>query len=304
MSYEIPNEFKRDLKNFLNFLVLEKGLSENTRLSYEHDLKTYAQFLVSKSIKNFASSNEELVTQFLELLSDMGLAATSRSRYLSSIRSLHKYLLSVGKASYDFTDLIDLPKIRRSLPEILSVEEINRIIEAIDTSSYAGVRNRTIVEVMYACGLRVSELINLEINNIIFDAEILRIFGKGSKERIVPIGSHALNWLHLYLNNVRGHFYKTGVSYNIVFLNQRGGKFTRMGIWKLLRQYAEKARISKDVHPHMFRHSFATHLLEGGADLRAVQEMLGHSDISTTQIYTHLDKEYIKEVHKIFHPRS
>jgi integrase/recombinase XerD len=304
MKKELPKEFKIDLKNFLDFLFLEKGLSENTRLSYEQDLRTYAQFLMTNNIKGFSFSNEKVVAEFLELLSDMGLAVTSRSRYLSSIRSLHKYLLATGKASYDFTDLIDLPKIRRSLPEILSVEEINKIIESIDTSNYIGVRDRAIVEVMYACGLRVSELINLEINNIIFDAEILRVLGKGSKERIVPIGSQAMNWLYLYLNNVRGNFYKAGVSQNIVFLNRRGNKFSRMGIWKLLRQYTDKAQISKEVHPHMFRHSFATHLLEGGADLRAVQEMLGHSDISTTQIYTHLDKEYIKEVHKTFHPRS
>ncbi len=160
------------------------------------------------------------------------------------------------------------------------------------------------MEVLYACGLRVSELINLELNQIIFDAEIVRVFGKGSKERNVPIGSIALNWLNLYINNVRSQFYRAGISGNTVFLNQKGNKFSRMGIWKLLRNYAKLAGIKKDVHPHMFRHSFATHLIEGGADLRAVQEMLGHSDISTTQIYTHLDRDYLREVYHSFHPRS
>lgn len=300
----LPISFQRDIKSFLNFITLEKGLAENTRLSYENDLKNYAEFLLSQNINSFSESNEKIVANFLNLLSDMGLSAASRSRYLSSIRSLHKFLINSGKTSYDFTDLLELPKIRRSLPEILTIDEINAMLNAVNTSTYVGIRDRAIMEVLYACGLRVSELINLEINQILFDAEILRVFGKGSKERIVPIGSYALNWLHIYLNNVRGHFYKSGISGNIVFLNQKGNKFSRMGVWKLLRHYANTAGILKQVHPHMFRHSFATHLLEGGADLRAVQEMLGHSDISTTQIYTHLDKNYIKEVHKSFHPRS
>jgi integrase/recombinase XerD len=300
----LPLDFIRDLKGFLNYISLEKGLSENTRFSYEHDVKTYAEFLVSHNITSFSESNENLVTEFIELLSEMGLAASSKSRYLSSIRALHKYLVSIGKSKNDFTDLIELPKIRRALPEVLSFAEVNAIIEAADTSCPAGLRDRAIMEVLYACGLRVSELINLELNQIIFDAEIVRVFGKGSKERIVPIGSIALNWLNLYINNVRSQFYRAGISGNTVFLNQRGKKFSRMGIWKLLRNYAKLAGINKDVHPHMFRHSFATHLIEGGADLRAVQEMLGHSDISTTQIYTHLDRDYLREVYHSFHPRS
>mgnify|MGYP001044969149 FL=1 len=300
----LPFDFIRDLRGFLSYISLEKGLSENTCSSYENDIKTYAEFLLSQNISTFTESNEKLVSQFIEVLSEIGLAASSKSRYLSSIRALHKYLVSIGKSTTDFTDLIELPKIRRALPEVLSFAEINAMIEAADTSNSAGLRDRAIMEVLYACGLRVSELINLELNQIIFDAEIVRVFGKGSKERIVPIGSIALNWLNLYMNNVRSQFYRTGISGNIVFLNQKGGKFSRMGIWKLLRNYAKIAGIEKDVHPHMFRHSFATHLIEGGADLRAVQEMLGHSDISTTQIYTHLDRDYLREVYHSFHPRS
>lgn len=295
---------KRDIKNFLDYIIFEKGLSENTLEAYTHNLNAYSQFLLENDIADFAISDDSRVTQFIAELAELGLSTSSRSRYLSCVRSFHKYLFATGKSTKDFTDMLEMPKQSRLLPETLSYDEIAKIIEQVDTSTYAGTRDRAMLEMLYACGMRVSELIELTASNVYFDAEIVRIFGKGSKERLVPIGKPALFWLNEYLTKVRPIFYRPEKSGASIFLNQHGGQLSRMGLWKILRQYADAAGIEKDVHPHLFRHSFATHLLEGGADLRAVQEMLGHSDISTTQIYTHLDKEYIKEVHKTFHPRG
>lgn len=209
----------------------------------------------------------------------------------------------MDKNAIDISENIEMPKLKRHLPETLTAEETDKIITLPDISTPAGIRDRAMLETLYACGLRVSELINLSARDIIVDAEIVRVFGKGSKERLVPIGSHALNWINEYLSKVRPMLIKTGKSETALFLNMRGSKLSRMGIWKIIKQYSDLAGI-RDVHPHTFRHSFATHLLEGGADLRAVQEMLGHADIATTQIYTHIDREFIKEVHKTFHPRA
>jgi integrase/recombinase XerD len=232
------------------------------------------------------------------------LTAASRSRYLSSIRSLHKFLLSSRIVDKNISENIDIPKSEKKLPETLTINEVNAILEVPNTEKPAGIRDRAILETLYACGLRVSELCNIKTKDILFEAEIIRVFGKGSKERIVPIGSSALEWIDRYLHRVRHLFAKQSKTEDILFLNQRGAKLTRMYIWKLVQKCAITAEIQVSVHPHIFRHSFATHLLEGGADLRAVQEMLGHADISTTQIYTHLDRDYIKEVHKTFHPRG
>jgi len=196
------------------------------------------------------------------------------------------------------------PKLSKTLPSVLSVEEIDKILSVPDTSDKLGLRDKSILEMLYACGLRVSELIELKISNLFFDEEIIRVFGKGSKERLVPVGSSAIKWTKMYLVKSRPMLQKKSRSEGIVFLNNRGTKLSRMGIWKIVERYAKEAGIEKNVHPHTFRHSFATHLLEGGADLRAVQEMLGHADISTTQIYTHIDRDYIKQVHRDFHPRG
>ncbi len=294
----------RELKNFLNYLNIEKGLSQNTLSSYKTDLENFTLFLEEHQIFSFSKVATKNISDFLIVLDEIGLSVTTKSRYLSSIRGLFKYLLAESIIDKDVTEKIDLPKTRRKLPDILSVNEVFAIINAPDTNKLAGKRDRAILETMYACGLRVSELISLEIRNIIFDDEIIRVFGKGSKERLIPIGTEALNWISIYLQDVRPHFNKFSLGNDILFLNQRGKPLTRMGIWKILKFYTQLAGIEKQVHPHTFRHCFATHLLEGGADLRAVQEMLGHSDISTTQIYTHIDREYIKEVHKTFHPRS
>jgi integrase/recombinase XerD len=301
---ELTKEINRELNQFIQFISLEKGLSDNTKISYSHDLKQFAEFLNSNNVTGYTKAETTNITEFMQVLDEFGLSVTSRSRYLSSIRSLYKFLFSSGIVDKNITDVIDLPKTSRKLPDTLTIDDINNILEQPDTNKPAGIRDRAILETMYACGLRVSELCGLKQRDVIFDAEIIRVFGKGSKERIVPIGSSALNWIIEYIKKARHLFIKKADTDDILFLNQRGTKLSRMSIWKILDYSARNAEINVHVHPHMLRHSFATHLLEGGADLRAVQEMLGHSDISTTQIYTHLDRDYIKEVHKTFHPRA
>lgn len=300
---EIDLAFARDIKNFKSYLILEKGLSDNTVKSYDSDLKRFAEFLAMSAVKSFQMATAEDISQFLVLLHEAGLNNTSKARYLSTLRSFYKYLLINKKIEEDITESVDVPKIGRKLPDTLSYLEVEKILAAPDTESLAGIRDKAILEVMYACGLRVSELTGLSAKDIIIDSEIVRVFGKGSKERIVPIGSVALEWIAKYIAEVRPKFIKMNNLNETLFLNQKGGKLTRMAIWKFIDKYTKLAMIEKKVHPHTFRHSFATHLIEGGADLRAVQEMLGHSDISTTQIYTHLDRDFIKSVHKSYHPR-
>jgi len=301
---DIPKAFIRELTQFINYISLEKGLSENTKVSYKHDLVTFAQFLHQEDISRYSNADSASITKFLYELSELGLTASSRSRYLSSIRSLYKFMYADGIASSDPSETIELPKSGRKLPETLTIDEVFSILEQTDTTDKLGLRDRAILETMYACGLRVSEVINLTQRNVLFDAEVLRVFGKGSKERIVPIGHSALEWVENYRMKSRTILKKESPTNDILFLNSRGKKLSRMGLWKIVAKATQQANISAKVHPHTFRHSFATHLLEGGADLRAVQEMLGHSDISTTQIYTHLDREFLKEVHKSFHPRG
>jgi integrase/recombinase XerD len=300
----LSKEIRRELNQFIQYISFEKGLSENTKISYLHDLEQYAEYLNSKGIKSYGNAESNHITGFLSLLSELGLSVTSRSRYLSAIRGFHKYLLSAGACSKNIAEIIDLPKAGRKLPDTLTINDIDKLLDQPDVSKPAGIRDRAILETMYACGLRVSELCDLKQRDVIVDAEIIRVFGKGSKERIVPIGSSALHWIEQYQIMARHLFIKKADTDDVLFLNQRGSKLTRMGIWKILDKAARMAQLKVHVHPHMLRHSFATHLLEGGADLRAVQEMLGHSDISTTQIYTHLDRDYIKEVHRTFHPRA
>jgi integrase/recombinase XerD len=291
------------IKEFLTYISLEKGLSENTKESYKIDLKNYREFLKSLDIEEIADVKDDDVYNFINYLAELGLAASTRARYISSIKGFHKYLNAVGISDSNPAELLQIPKNSKNLPDTYSINDIQSIIDAIDISKNAGIRDRAIFETLYACGLRVSELINIRQRDIIRDAEIIRVVGKGSKERIVPIGQSALDWIKKYQSEVRPLFLKGKETDDILFLNQRGKGLTRMGIWKLLKKYATSVGL-ENAHPHIFRHSFATHLLEGGADLRAVQEMLGHSDISTTQIYTHLDKEFIKEVHRTFHPRA
>jgi integrase/recombinase XerD len=301
---ELPKPMIRELSQFIHYISLEKGLSKNTKTSYEHDLLAYADFLSEINIIKYSLAKSENISKFLTTLSDLGLTAVSKSRYLSAIRGLYKFQYANAEIDNDISEIIDLPKTSRKLPDVMSYEDIEKLLNTPQIANKAGIRDRAILETFYACGLRVSELIELKQRNIMSDIGVIRVLGKGSKERIVPIGDSALFWINEYQNKVRVHFNKKSDALDTLFLNQRGTALSRMGIWKLVDKYANLAGLEIHVHPHLFRHSFATHLLEGGADLRAVQEMLGHSDISTTQIYTHLDKEYIKEVHKSFHPRG
>ncbi len=299
----LPKPFIRQIKQFIEYVSLEKGLSENTIVSYKNDLNNLAQFLYSMELETFENAVKEDLIAFLFYIADLGLSNSTRARYLSTFRSFFKYLLSEGYIKTDISETVEMPKPKRKIPDTLSYFEINSIINAPDTETEAGIRDRAMLEVLYACGLRVSELLTIQRKDILTEMEIVRVIGKGSKERFVPIGKAALEWLNAYLVRVRPQI--AGIaSADVVFLNQRGKPMSRMGFWKILKKYTDQSGILKNVHPHIFRHSFATHLLEGGADLRAVQEMLGHSDISTTQIYTHIDREYLKEVHKTFHPRS
>lgn len=303
MNEDYPFQIKKELKDFFNFIKLEKGLSANTITAYKYDLDSYAKFIYANGCSSINDVTINVLTSFFEELYSLCLTEVTRNRYLASIRGLHKYLFNNNKISRDVSELIEVPKTQRNLPEVLTVEMIDNIINSIDVSTPVGVRDRAMIELLYACGLRVSELINLTHRDLFLDDEMLRIFGKGSKERIVPVGSEAIFWLKKYLTQARGLFLKNNTVDNI-FLNQRGNYLTRMGIWKIIDKYAKQAGVQFQVHPHIFRHSFATHLLEGGADLRVVQELLGHSSINTTQIYTHLDRSYLKEVHRTFHPRA
>ncbi len=298
------DNFKVYLQQYHSFLKFEKGLSQNTLISYLHDLEIYIKFINSKGINKFSDIKYNDLKEFIAELSDLYYSNATLARYIASIRGLHSFLFNTEKVNEDVSEFLEVPKLKRELPDILSYEMIENILAQIDISTYLGMRDRAMVELFYACGLRVSELIELRFRDIFFDDEIVRILGKGHKERIVPIGSEAINWIVNYKKNARGFLLKEMQDNDIIFLNQRGRKLTRMGIWKIIDKYAKRAEINFQVHPHCFRHSFATHLLEGGADLRVVQEMLGHSSLATTQIYTHLDKNYIKEVHKSFHPRA
>lgn len=301
---ELPSGFAKQLKQFINYIAFEKGLSENTKKAYQQNLTVYAEYLASAGRKSFVQSDEALLSDFLYHLYQKSFNASTRARYLVAIRNLHKFLLSESLTQSNPTETADMPKMSRKLPVILSPDEVFRIIESPDIEKPSGIRDRAILETLYACGLRVSELINLKQKDILKEYEVVRVLGKGSKERLVPIGNTALEWIETYRMKARILFLSLNETNDILFLNQKGKKLSRMAIWNIVRQNTIMAGIDKEIHPHILRHSFATHLLEGGADLRAVQEMLGHSDISTTQIYTHLDRDYIKEVHRTFHPRA
>lgn len=304
-----PDIAERDPKSaqigsFLLYLELEKSLSENTIRSYEFDLKKFSDFMNSLGVRSFESVNEEHINRFLLLLKKENRASTT-ARILSSLRQFFNHLIDKQKTEINLNTLefFDSPKLGRKLPDVLTVEEIDKILNQPDVNTILGLRDKTILETMYACGLRVSEVIDLKTSNLIVNDMILRVIGKGSKERIVPIARSAAEWINIYLTKARINIAKP-YSEDHLFLNWRGRKLSRMAIWDIISKYSKQAKIEKNIHPHIFRHSFATHLLEGGADLRSIQEMLGHSDISTTQIYTHVDITYLKEVHKQFHPRG
>ncbi|HWP83464.1 MAG TPA: site-specific tyrosine recombinase XerD [Bacteroidota bacterium] len=299
---ELPLD--REIHQYLDYLRVERSVAARTLESYRFDLQKYREFLAGKKIHTGSKVTPEQASTFLQHLTRLGLSSQSASRALSAIRGFHRFLVGENLATDDPTDLVDAPKKQKSLPGVLSYQEIEEILKQPDTSTTLGLRDRAILETLYATGIRVSELIELKLPNLLFDEELILVFGKGSKERLVPIGSSARTWVNKYLKHSRTRLAKPGKSFDYVFLNAHGRRLTRAAIWNIVSRYTQGAGIRKNVHPHTFRHSFATHLLEGGADLRAVQEMLGHADISTTQIYTHIDREYLKEVHRTFHPRG
>jgi integrase/recombinase XerD len=291
-------------RKYFDFLRLEKQVAQNTFVSYEFDLAGYKDFLFRIGIERADNVKEEHISKFIRVLHERNLAPRSISRMLSAVRGFHRFLIGEDESKDDPTENIDSLKRTKSLPEVLTIPEIDRILEQPVISKPLGIRDRAVLETLYATGIRVSELVDLKQSDVLLKEELLLVFGKGSKERLVPIGKSARDWIVEYQRNARSLYSKKGKSLDALFLNVRGSKMTRQAIWNIIRTYALAAGIKKVVHPHTFRHSFATHLLEGGADLRAVQEMLGHADISTTQIYTHIDREYLKEVHRTFHPRG
>jgi integrase/recombinase XerD len=292
------------IKEYLGLLKIEKNRSDNTLNSYRTDLTAFESFAETCRITDPSEIHSIHINNFFKLLSDMGLSERSAARYYSSLKGFFRFMMKNKYLHKNPMDKIAPPKLRKNLPGVLNISDIEIILDIPDVEDKFGLRDKAMLELLYACGLRVSELINLKTSDLFFTDDLIRVIGKGSKERLVPIGSCAVKWINEYLTKSRPLLEKKGKSFTTVFLNSRGTKFSRMGIWKIVDKAARDAGIDKDVHPHTFRHSFATHLLEGGADLRAVQEMLGHSDISTTQIYTHIDNDYIKQVHRDFHPRG
>ena len=288
---------------YLKFIQLEKGLSSNTIGAYRRDLNKYITYLQEHKITHIDFVDRQTVQQCLGFLQDEGASTKSLARFISTVRSFHQFALREKYAAKDPTVLIETPKYDRKLPDVLTVDEILRLLDAPDVSKNNGYRDRTILELLYATGMRVTELIDLEVENVNLIMGFVKVFGKGGKERIVPLGDTVIDYLSTYIETVRPQLLKTTIT-NALFLNLHGKPLSRQGIWKMIKQNGLKANINKTLTPHTMRHSFATHLLENGADLRAVQEMLGHSDISTTQLYTHVSKSQIRKMYNAFHPRA
>lgn len=291
------------IEEYLKFIQIEKGLSENTIGAYRRDLKKYQLYMQEQKIAHIDFIDRQTIQECLGSLIDQGASAKSIARFISTIRSFHQFALREKYATKDPTVLIETPKYEKKLPDVLDVEEVIQLLETPDLTKNNGYRDRTILELLYATGMRVTELIQIEIDDVNLIMGFVKVFGKGNKERIIPLGDTVIEYLDTYINTVRPQLLKKTVT-NVLFLNLHGRPLTRQGIWKLIKQYGLRANITKTLTPHTLRHSFATHLLENGADLRAVQEMLGHSDISTTQLYTHVSKTQIRQMYNQFHPRA
>jgi integrase/recombinase XerD len=293
------------IKGFKAYLQLERSMSGNTIEAYLHDVSMLRDYFLQEE-KNLAAEHVELkhLQQFLIYINSLELSAGSQARVLSGIKSFFRYLLLEDVIKKDPTALLEAPKLKRSLPVFLSIDEIEQLFAVIDHSTPEGQRNRAMLETLYSCGLRVSELINLCISNLYLDIGFIRVIGKGNKERLVPIGGKAVQQIKLYKDHIRSHLktIKPGFE-DILFLNRRGAALSRVMVFLILKDLTQKAGIKKNIHPHVLRHSFATHLVEAGADLRAVQEMLGHKSITTTEIYTHLDRTYLRSTLEKYHPR-
>ena len=294
---------ERFLTQFIHYLQVERRLSPATVDAYRRDIGHYLRSLASQGLVSPREASPQQITRHIQTLRQKGLSPSSVARKFSAIRAFHRFLVSEGAADSDSTEHLHAPRLWKKLPTVLHQSEVEKLLQQPDVSKPGGIRDRAMLEMMYACGLRVSELLNLKISNLLLELHYIRVLGKGMRERVVPVGNEACKWVQRYLEQVRPGLARGGAG-DILFLNMRGKILTRMGFWKVLRKYVLRAQLNKAVSPHTLRHSFATHLLEGGADLRAVQEMLGHADISTTQVYTHVDREYLKEVHRTFHPRG
>jgi integrase/recombinase XerD len=293
------------LKGYRSWLQLEKSLSHNSMEAYLHDVEKLLQFFAHKKLERTPENvTYEDLTEFIRWINELGMTATSQARIISGLKSFYKYLLIEDVLKKPPTELLEAPKTIRHLPDVLAVSEIDLLIAAIDLSKPEGMRNKAILETMFSCGLRVSETVNLQISHIFFDDEFVKVTGKGDKERLVPIGQSAIKAIRLYKDNVRNHLEIKAGNSDILFLNRRGSKMSRGMIFYIIKELAKNIGLKKNISPHTFRHSFATALVEGGADLRAVQQMLGHESITTTEIYTHLDREYLRETLMQFHPRA
>ena len=297
------SSWNRYIKEFVSYLKIEKGLAENSIFAYQNDVAKLHDFSISID-KNAEQISYNDLKLFIAALYDLGLSARTQARIISGIKQFYGYLLLENYITVDPSELLDQPKIGRKLPEVLTIEEIDRLIDALDMSKTESHRNKAIIETLYSCGLRVSELVNLRFSDLFFEEGFIRVIGKGNKERLVPVSASVEKEISIYNDHIRRHQNIKKGDENVVFLNRRGGKLTRVMIFTIIKDLAERISLQKTISPHTFRHSFATHLLEGGANLRAIQEMLGHESITTTEIYTHLDQRYLKEAILSFHPRN
>ena len=293
------------INQYKNYLKLERSLAENSIQAYIHDVTKLKEFLeIQNQLPSPTKVTQQDLVNYIEFISELGMSPYSQARMLSGIKSFYKYLVFEGLVDKDPSELLEAPKMGRKLPDTLEFHEIEKILESIDLSTDKGMRNRAILETLYSSGLRVSELINLQISHLYFDEGFVRVKGKGSKERLVPVGGAARKYIRIYKDEVRIHQKIKKGHEDFLFLNRFGARISRVSVFTMIKEYALTANVHKNISPHTFRHSFATHLIEGGADLRAVQEMLGHESITTTEIYTHLDRDYLKQIINDYHPRS
>lgn len=297
--------WSRERKGFEAYLKLERSLSKHSIQAYLADVDKLAQFLeISSPNKPLTLVSTQDIRDFLKWINEFGLVASTQSRIISGIKAFYKYLILEDIIIKDPAELIETPRIRRKLPEVLSIEEVNKLLDGFDLSKPENIRNKAMFEIMYSSGLRVSELTDLKLSDLYPELEFIKVKGKGNKERLVPVGSSALKHLNIYLDTIRNHINIQKGHEDFIFLNKRGAKLSRVMIFMIIKDLAISVGIHKNISPHTFRHSFATHLIEGGADLRAIQEMLGHESITTTEIYTHLDRDFLKQTITQFHPRS
>lgn len=297
------SNWNRYIKEFVSYLKIEKGLAENSIFAYQRDVAKLSVFSEGRNKTAIELTHKDL-SDFIAILYDLGLSARSQARVISGIKQFYSFLILEDHLKEDPSELIEQPKIGLKLPEVLTIEEIDQLIAAIDMSKTEGHRNRAIIETLYSCGLRVSELVALRFSDLYFDEGFIRVIGKGNKERLVPVSSSVEKEIKIYNDHIRRHQNINKGDENVVFLNRRGSKLTRVMIFTIIKQLSEAIGLKKNISPHTFRHSFATHLIEGGANLRAIQEMLGHESITTTEIYTHLDQRFLKEAILSYHPRN